>query len=77
MRKSRKDRDIFIKRESSIKNFDFRTSDLSLIRNAWENLPRDVTTEERMMFMEVTEKVLRVNSMIGNIYFDKKKNSKN
>lgn len=52
-----------IKRIRILKKFykenDFSKKDIELLKDAWDNLPQDISTDERVIFIEIAEKVVK------------------
>lgn len=47
---------------------------LNILEQAWDNLPSDMAVDERAMFIELTEKVLKEHNKLKNSLEDKLSN---
>lgn len=55
------------KKEKVKKEFQVTESSLDFLNDAWNNLPYDVTVEEKIIFIEITERILKAYNKIREV----------
>lgn len=59
------------------KEFGFDKSDIEMIRSTWNNMPEDMTSDERMMFIELVEKTIKVFNNTKQLHNEEEKKNLN
>lgn len=67
----------FISSKLIFKEFGFDKSDIEMIRKSWNNMPEDMTSDERMMFIELIEKTIKVFYKTKQLYNEEQRKNLN
>lgn len=77
MKHSRKKQHVSFKKIHPKKDFDLGGTSLDFLTKAWYNLPYDITVEERVIFIEITERILKAYRKIKQVYIEDENLKKN
>lgn len=61
----------------SFKDLFVKEGEMEDLKHAWNNMPEDVTTEEKLIFIEVIEKTIRLYNKCRDLYREEEKMSRN